>query len=103
MVLRGLLLVVRALSFAIVLALPLSLRAESPKPLTKAQQERLKERDKYAQQMAALHKEGKFQDVIAVAEKSLAITREVFGDNHEEIANLLETVARMKRGARQTQ
>jgi hypothetical protein len=51
--------------------------ADEPKgpPLTPQQQERLKERDRYAAETAKLHKEGKLAEAIEACEKMLAIER----------------------------
>jgi len=76
---------------------PLPARAEptSAKPLSKEQQEKLKERDRFGAQTRALRKDGKLAEAIAAAEKMLALERQVFGDVHEEVAGSLEQLAEM--------
>src|SRR5262249_43315176 len=63
------------------------------KPLTAAQQARLKERDRYAAQAEKLWRAGKQAEAIAAWEQKLAIEREVFGEAHEEVAESLEQLA----------
>ena len=63
--------------------------------MTAAQQQRLKERDHYSEASAKLRKEGKLPEAIATAEKMLAIEREVFGNDHLDVAGSLERLAKM--------
>src|SRR5437867_3327547 len=76
-------------------ALPAAEKEPKPPPLTAAQKERLKERDKYGELTAKYRKEGKLPEAIAAAEKMLAIEREVFGNFHEDVAGSLEQLAEM--------
>jgi tetratricopeptide (TPR) repeat protein len=71
--------------------------AEPPaaKPLTAAQQARLKERDRYGDQTDKLRRAGKLVEAIAAAQKMLAIEREVFGDLHEDVIGSLQQIAEM--------
>jgi CHAT domain-containing protein/tetratricopeptide (TPR) repeat protein len=64
-------------------------------PLTKEQQERLKERDQFSKDARKLWTAGKWTEAMAVAEKMLAIDREVFGDVHHQVAESLQLLARM--------
>ena len=61
-----------------------------PPKLTAVQQEKLKLRDRYLAEAIALQSEGKLADARVKAEKSLAITQEVFGDNPGEAIAPLE-------------
>ena len=63
--------------------------------LTAQQQEKLKQRDRYIEQIKTLRDEGKIEQAIATAEKMLAIEREVYGDVHEDVAGSLEWLAKM--------
>jgi CHAT domain-containing protein/Tfp pilus assembly protein PilF len=67
--------------------------APKPAPLTKEQQEKLKERDQFAMEAQKLRSEGKLTEAVAAAEKMLAIEREVFGDVHPEVAGSLRLLA----------
>jgi hypothetical protein len=71
--------------------------ADEPKtpPLTAAQQQWLKERDRWAAETTKLRQQGKLAEAIAACEKKLAIEREVFGNVHEEVAGTLEQLAQM--------
>src|SRR5713226_2718129 len=68
--------------------------AEASK-LTPQQQERLKERDRYAKETQKLRSQGKPVEAIAACQKKLAIEREIFGSFHEDIAGSLELLAEM--------
>ncbi len=65
-----------------------------PKPLTAAQRERLKERDRLFSEAQKLERAGKLTDMMAALEKKLAIEREVFGDVHAVVADSLAMLAR---------
>jgi hypothetical protein len=64
-----------------------------PPPLTREQQEKLKERDRFEKEALQFRAEGKLSEAIAAAEKMLAIEREVFGRVHAEVAGSLEFLA----------
>jgi tetratricopeptide (TPR) repeat protein len=64
-----------------------------PKPLTAAQQERLKERDRYGAEARSLRAAGKLAEAVAAAEKKLAIEREVFGERHADVVGSLQLLA----------
>src|SRR4051812_5786623 len=64
-------------------------------PLTKEQQDRLKERDQFEKDVTKLRAEGKLTEAIAAAEHVLAIQREVYGDLHAEVADSLQYLAGM--------
>jgi CHAT domain-containing protein/tetratricopeptide (TPR) repeat protein len=66
-----------------------------PGPLTKEQQEKLKERDRYDNEARKLHKEGKLPEAIAAAEKMLAIERQVFGNVHADVVGSLQMLAEL--------
>src|SRR5438552_5096886 len=74
-----------------------NLRGDEPKPppLTAAQKERLKERDRFGAETQKLRQAGKLAEAIAAAEKMLAIERDVFGNGHEDVAGSLEQLAEM--------
>jgi hypothetical protein len=67
-------------------------------PLTAAQQQRLKERDRYAAETAKLRGEGKLAEAVAAAEKMLAIEREVLGELHEDVVGSLVQLAELHAG-----
>ena len=72
------------------------LAAEPPKPApTAEQQEKLKEGNRLSREVNRLQREGKLAEAIAVAEKMLAIDRQVFGDVHADVAVSLEWLAWM--------
>jgi tetratricopeptide (TPR) repeat protein len=64
--------------------------------LSAAQQQRLRERDRYAQETKKLRKEGKLAEALAACEKMLAIEREVLGNVHKDVAGSLEQLAEMQ-------
>jgi tetratricopeptide (TPR) repeat protein len=66
-----------------------------PAPLTKEQQDKLKERDRFLKEAEKLRAEGKLSEAIAAAEKMLAIEREVLGTVHADVANSLQFLAEM--------
>jgi CHAT domain-containing protein/tetratricopeptide (TPR) repeat protein len=59
-------------------------------------QQRLKERDRYAQEAATLAAAGKLAEAVAAAEKMLALERQLFGDVHEEVAGSLQWIAQLQ-------
>jgi hypothetical protein len=67
--------------------------ADEPKPLTPEQQEKLKEALRHYQEWQALAKAGKLAEAVAAGEKTLVIARDVLGDKHPEVANVLEMLA----------
>jgi CHAT domain-containing protein/tetratricopeptide (TPR) repeat protein len=66
-----------------------------PAPLTKEQQEKLKERDRLQKEAERLRAEAKLPEAIAAAEKMLAIERQVFGAVHEELVGSLQFLAEL--------
>jgi CHAT domain-containing protein/Tfp pilus assembly protein PilF len=66
-----------------------------PAPLTKEQQEKLKERDRFEKEARQLRAEGKLPEAIAAAEKMQAIERQVFGNVRAEVAGSLELLAEL--------
>src|SRR5262245_30491306 len=80
---------------AVVMTIPFLAGAETPPkppPLTAAQKERLKERDRYGAETQKLRQAGKLPEAIAAALKMLAIEREVLGNVHEDVAGSLEQI-----------
>jgi CHAT domain-containing protein/Tfp pilus assembly protein PilF len=73
--------------------------AEPPEPkpaqLTKEQQEKLKERDRFSTEARKLRSEGKLTEAVAAAEKMLAIERQLLGDVHREVVGSLELLAEL--------
>jgi CHAT domain-containing protein/Tfp pilus assembly protein PilF len=67
--------------------------APKPAPLTEEQQEKLKERDRLLQEANRLHGEKQVDKANALAEKALALTREVRGEYHPEALNLGQVLA----------
>jgi tetratricopeptide (TPR) repeat protein len=59
-------------------------------------QQRLRERDRYAQEAAKLAEEGKLAEAVTAAEKALALERQLFGDVHEEVVGSLQWIARLQ-------
>src|SRR5262245_36922550 len=83
-------------TFAVsVLVIPAADNKSQPAPLTAAQKERLRERDRYGAEARKLRQAGKLPEAIATAEKMLAVEREVFGNFHEDVAGSLEQIAGM--------
>jgi CHAT domain-containing protein/Tfp pilus assembly protein PilF len=66
-----------------------------PAPLTKDQQNKLKERERFEKDARKLQAEGKLPEAIAAAEKKLAIERQVFGDVHAEVVGSLQLLAEL--------
>jgi tetratricopeptide (TPR) repeat protein/CHAT domain-containing protein len=64
-----------------------------PEPLTKEQQEKLKERDRLLQEANRLAGGDRVDEANALAEKALALTREVRGEQHPEALNLCQALA----------
>jgi tetratricopeptide (TPR) repeat protein/CHAT domain-containing protein len=67
--------------------------APKPAPLTKEQQEKLKERDRLLQEASRLAGDKRVDEAMALGEKALALTREVRGEHHPEALNLGESLA----------
>lgn len=79
-------------------------RAQAPadgssKPLTEQQKNRLEERDRLAPEYRKQVAAGNLPGTIAVLEKGLVITREVFGDAHKEVAGTVEILAQLHEAA----
>jgi CHAT domain-containing protein/Tfp pilus assembly protein PilF len=64
-----------------------------PAPLTREQQDKLKERDRLLQETNRLLGEKQADEAMALAEKALALTREVRGEQDPEALNLGQSVA----------
>src|SRR6266478_8814972 len=62
-------------------------------PLTKDQQEKVKERNQLWQEAQKLRADGKLAEATSAAEKMLAIQREVFGNVHPDVAVILQFLA----------
>src|SRR5207237_1330043 len=62
-------------------------------PLTAAQQARLQERDRYAVEAWKLWQVGRLAEGVPAWEKKIAIEREVFGNEHEDLAKSLGHLA----------
>lgn len=70
---------------------------EPPRPpLTAAQKERLKNRDRFASEARKAEATGKLAEAIPAVEKILTIEREVFGSVHAEVAGSLDWLARLR-------
>jgi CHAT domain-containing protein/Tfp pilus assembly protein PilF len=67
--------------------------APKPPPLTKEQQDKLKERDRLLQETNRLLGDKHGDEAMAVAEKALALTREVRGEQDPETLNLSRSLA----------
>jgi hypothetical protein len=87
------LLVVWLLNPASTCAQPKPADPAKPAPLTAAQQERLKERDRLVAEVGKLRAAGKLAEAIAACANKLAIEREVYGNVHDEVAGSLEELA----------
>jgi CHAT domain-containing protein len=68
---------------------------EKPKPLTAAQQARLKEGDRLAAEARKLEQSGQLAEAVTAWQKKLAIEREVYGGAHEQVARSLAELARL--------
>jgi CHAT domain-containing protein/Tfp pilus assembly protein PilF len=66
-----------------------------PAPLTKEQQEKLKERDQLAREAVRLRMQGRLTEALAAAAKTLTLERQVFGDVHPEVAGSLQLLAEL--------
>jgi len=64
-----------------------------PKTLTPAQQAQLKERDRLGAEAQKLRAAGKLAEAVAAAEQMLALERQLFGENHEDVAGSWELLA----------
>jgi CHAT domain-containing protein len=62
-------------------------------PPTDAQEKRLQERDRLRQEAAKFEAQGKSAEALAAAGQALAISREVYGNEHDETADSLEDLA----------
>jgi tetratricopeptide (TPR) repeat protein/CHAT domain-containing protein len=65
-----------------------------PAPLTKEQQDKLKERDRLLQEANRLFGDKQVDEANALAEKALSVTREVRGEQHPEALGLCQSLAR---------
>src|SRR5262249_48160609 len=81
---------------AVLLGSLLGCSGDEPKPLTKEQQDKLKERDRLAQkaQKAPTPKEA-----IEAMEQVLRIEREVYGERHEDVAGTLDSLGALYEAA----
>ncbi len=80
---------------AAVLGTPLCTGAEPQPPisLSAAQRERLKERDALSQQARKLRAEGKTAEAVTAAQAMVAIERELFGKDSDEVIRSTKLVA----------
>ena len=96
---------VRVAVVAVALVLPL--RADEPKPLTTdlvstpskftiQQQRRVRDRDRFEQEVKKLRGAAKFKDALGLAKKMLAIDQEVFGNEHALVALTMSLVAEIE-------
>jgi hypothetical protein len=67
----------------------------APPRLSSEQQQRLKERDRHAEEMQQLRAQGKVVEAQAAAAQMLAIEREVLGPVHEDVAASLDQIANL--------
>jgi Tetratricopeptide repeat len=67
----------------------------SPPPLSKEQQELLKERDRLRVESRKLRADDELDEAVAPAEKALAIERKVLGETHETVATSLQALAHL--------
>src|SRR5437016_2132680 len=70
-----------------------TLPAAAP-PLTPAQKDKVKERDRLLAQANRLRRAGKLPEAIATCRRMIALEREAFGPLHEEVAQSLQMLAR---------
>jgi tetratricopeptide (TPR) repeat protein len=68
--------------------------ASKPAPLAKEQQDKLEERDRLLQEANRRLVANQMDESIALAEKALALTREVRGEHDSEALSLCESIAR---------
>ena len=66
------------------------------KPLTAEQQDKVKERNRLANEAVELQKAGKLAEAAAANEKGLALSREVYGPNHAAAATFLDRIGRAR-------
>src|SRR5262245_18009175 len=76
------------------------LPAQEPESLTEAQENRLRERDRYVTEANRLTRAGKLPEATAAVEKALVIERELFGNRHDRVARMLEGFARFHEAAK---
>jgi tetratricopeptide (TPR) repeat protein len=79
----------------ITLVMPVSGQALASKPLTPEQKQKLKERDRFLKESADLEQAGNLSDAIVAARKTLALSREIFGNTDEDVGTLLEFIGRL--------
>jgi CHAT domain-containing protein/tetratricopeptide (TPR) repeat protein len=75
-----------------------SVMADGPPrpPLSKEQQQKLKELNRLAAERQKLSREGKLELAVAAAEKELALFRELFGKEHKTVVGLLQSLAQLQ-------
>jgi CHAT domain-containing protein/Flp pilus assembly protein TadD len=66
-----------------------------PAPLTKEQQVKLKERDRLLLEANRLARDKQVDEANALAEKALALTQEVWGEQHAEVVGLCQSLAQV--------
>jgi CHAT domain-containing protein/Tfp pilus assembly protein PilF len=66
-----------------------------PAPLTKEQQEKLRERDRFSKEAVKLRTQGKLTEALAATAKVLAIEREVLGNVHQQVAGSVQFLAEL--------
>jgi CHAT domain-containing protein/Tfp pilus assembly protein PilF len=77
----------------VLVGLPVLAQEPPPKPLTKEQQEKLKDLERFHQDALKLWEQGRGPEAVAAVEKVLAIERELLGNVHLEVAGALEFLA----------
>ena len=83
----------RPMAFLIAAVAGLIASGQPPAPpakLTPEQQEKLKTRDRLGSESEKLQREGKLAEARAAGAKCLTIERDLFGDNHPDVAESLE-------------
>ena len=84
------------LGLLLALRATVGLSAADTPPLTPAQKERLKERDRHKDDLKKAEAAGNLVEAIAAAERMLAVERQVFGNVHDEAAGSLEWLAQLR-------
>jgi CHAT domain-containing protein/Tfp pilus assembly protein PilF len=84
------------LALAVMVGTDWAAAEEQPAPQpTATHQQRLKERDRCAEETKKLRAEDKLAEAIATCEKMLVIEREVFGNVHKDVVGSLKLLAQM--------
>jgi tetratricopeptide (TPR) repeat protein/CHAT domain-containing protein len=69
--------------------------AQEPRELTAPQKEKLKERDRLAEEVSRLRGAGSVKEAVEVMEKVLALEREILGSDNEDVAGSLLTLGEL--------